>query len=66
MKTYTTIQGDTWDMVAWKMYGREVCMSDLLAANPSTIGTTIFSQGIEIKCPDIAPPSTDILPPWRR
>jgi phage tail protein X len=66
MTIYTTIQGDTWDMIAWKVYHREICMSDLLAANPDIIATTVFSQGVNIKCPDIEAPTTDILPPWRR
>lgn len=66
MKPYTTIQGDTWDMIAFKVYRREICMTELLMANTAHIATVIFPQGVSIVCPDIKAPSTDLLPPWRR
>ena len=65
-KTYTTIQGDMWDLIAYKVYGRETCMTQLLESNPDHNKTVIFPQGIAIACPDIELPRTSILPPWKR
>ena len=31
--TYTTIQGDTWDLIAYKLYGEEKYMKNLIEAN---------------------------------
>ena len=31
---YKTIQGDTWDIVAKKLLGSEMYMSDLIRVNP--------------------------------
>ena len=31
--TYTSIQGDTWDMIAYKVYGKESAMVQLMEAN---------------------------------
>jgi phage tail protein X len=65
-KVYKTIQGDTWDIIAYKVYQRESCMTYLLAANPAYIETAIFGAGVEITCPDIPAEASNILPPWRR
>jgi len=64
--TYTTIQGDTWDLMAWKLYGDEKHMKTLIEANWSLIRTLVFSAGTEIKVPDISETPADTLPFWRR
>lgn len=64
-KTYTTIQGDMWDSIAYKVYGNEHYMAELLKANEAYKDVAIFPQGVAIICPDIDTNSTDILPPWR-
>ena len=33
MKTYTTIQGDMWDSIAYKLYGDEKYMCQLMKSN---------------------------------
>lgn len=63
---YTTIQGDTWDIIALKVYGNEKYMSRLLKANPKHINTMFFSSGVEIICPDIESDTVENLPPWKR
>lgn len=63
---YTTIQGDTWDIIALKVYGNERYMSDLLKANPRYIDTMFFGAGVEIVCPDIEQNAVENLPPWKR
>lgn len=67
MSTYMTIQGDTWDMIAYKLYGDETRMSDLISANQTHASTVVFSGGIRLTAPSIeAQTSPSNLPPWKR
>lgn len=66
MKTYITIQGDTWDMIAYKMMGSEYYMDKLINANPRHINTAIFEAGIILIIPAIDIPVATNLPPWKR
>lgn len=63
---YTTIQGDTWDMIAYKVYGKEACMAKLIEANDDLAYIAVFSSGVKIVCPSLEPRASKILPPWRR
>lgn len=63
---YTTIQGDTWDIIALKVYGDEKHMGQLLKANPKLISIIFFSSGVEVICPDIDTEDIQNLPPWKR
>lgn len=44
--TYTTVSGDTWDIVAYKAYGNEMYMNTLIKANIEYKDTYIFQQGL--------------------
>lgn len=69
MKTYTTIQGDTWDLIAARIYpkiGAEKLMDILLEANPEYIHTVIFSANIILNIPDVNIPVISSLPAWKR
>lgn len=64
--TYTTISGDTWDIIARKLWDRETLCSELMAANPDYAGTVMFGSGVVLTVPDIET-STDAeitTPPW--
>lgn len=63
---YTSIQGDTWDTIAYKVYGEESAMVQLIEANNDLAHIAIFSAGVQVTCPTIAPEASHILPPWRR
>lgn len=63
--TYTTILGDQWDMIAYKVYGNENYMDTLLKANEVYKDVSIFGAGVSITCPEIPTVSSDILPPWK-
>mgnify|MGYP002740472077 FL=1 len=67
MTKYSTIQGDMWDLIAYKVYGNERYINLLLEANQEHRNTAVFSAGVVLACPDI-PPDTlpEFLPPWRR
>lgn len=64
-KTYTSIQGDTWDWISFKLYGDEKQMVELMKANPDHIHTVIFSAGVSLTVPEVTPKSASTLPPWK-
>lgn len=64
--TYKTVQGDTWDIVSFKVYGREKYMDRLITANPDHRNTVFFPAGVALEVPEITDPVPDTLPPWKR
>lgn len=66
MDIYTTTLGDTWDKIAFKVYGEEKYMHELMEANPDMIKTIFFEANIRVICPDIPIPLNAKLPPWKR
>jgi phage tail protein X len=67
-KTYTTVQGDTWDLIAYHQLGSEKLMHVLAEANPEHRDTVLFSAGVELTIPDVEEStySTDPVPPWQK
>lgn len=68
MSTYTTIQGDTWDGIAYKLYGDEKYMKNLIEANWRYTDVLVFSAGVELTVPEITEEEKDDdnLPIWRQ
>lgn len=64
-KTYTTISGDTWDVIAKKVYGSEYRADILMAANPTHISEFIFSAGTVLTVPALKEEKDGFLPPWK-
>lgn len=65
IKTYRTIQGDAWDGIAFRLWGKECLAHRLMAANPEHLDVAIFPAGVELAVPDIVvEPETPELPPW--
>lgn len=64
--TYTTISGDTWDIVAYKVYGNEMYMDKLLKANLEHKDTYIFPAGVVLALPEIDLEIPQSLPPWKQ
>lgn len=63
---YRTIQGDTWDSIAFKITGNEKNMTLLINANPGFEHIVIFDGGIVLQVPEIDTGySVDTLPPWK-
>lgn len=66
-KIHTTVNGDTFDMLALIYYYDEKQASTIIKANPDHCDTLIFEAGVKLIIPDaetITKPET--LPPWRR
>lgn len=67
MKTYTTIQGDTWDMIAYRQLGSSDYTDRLTCSNLEHVGTLLFPAGITLRLPEIETKKTGSnLPPWKR
>lgn len=65
--TYTTVQGDKWDGIAYKVYGDVKFTDVLILANPEYRKIYIFSDGITLNIPEVEERITsDDLPPWKR
>lgn len=66
-KTYTTVQGDMWDLIAHNQLGSASHTETLMNANLQHINIHIFPAGIVLTLPavtDNETPST--LPPWKQ
>lgn len=66
MGLHRTIQGETWDGIAFKQYGSEKLFPLLMQANPDHIHTVIFDAGVLLHIPDPPEEISDDLPPWKR
>jgi phage tail protein X len=58
--------GDTWDSIAYEVYGDELRMTELLAANLELQGIVVFDAGVTVECPEISTPAASTLPPWKQ
>ena len=65
-KTLTTIQGDMWDLISYRAYGTEQGVKALMDANPDLADQLVLPGGLMIVIPDYEPPTSNLLPPWRR
>lgn len=52
-KVYTTVSGDTWDLVAWKMYGKEVWADKIMQANMDKLDYMVFPDNLQLIIPDV-------------
>lgn len=68
-KTYRTIQGDTWDMIAKNQLGDEHFMSKLMEVNFQHRELSVFPSGVVLTLPEVSQTPQEIelnLPPWKR
>ncbi len=67
MKTYTTSQGDMWDMIAHKTLGSISLTDKLMMANRRYLSFYTFPAGIVLTLPEVRSESPmEGLPPWKR
>ena len=64
--TYTTVDGDTYDMIALDMYYDEFKAPVIADANPEHAGTVVFPAGVVLRVPVIPAADVSTLPPWKR
>ena len=65
-RTYRTVQGDMWDLIAHTQLGSDAHVDKLINLNQQYIGYYIFPAGIVLKLPDIQPGTPAIAPPWKQ
>lgn len=66
MKTYTTVQGDMWDSIAYKMLGSCSYTDKLMIVNQEHLHTFVFPAGVVLSLPEITVSRVNTLPPWKR
>lgn len=67
VSTVTTLQGETWDMLAYRLWGVETLFHHLVEANRAHQRTLIFPAGVVLIVPVIALITTPVeVPPWQR
>lgn len=66
MKTYTTIQGDMWDKIAYTQLGDTAHTDKLMNANLRYREYYTFPAGIVLVLPEIPISTSDTLPPWKQ
>ena len=67
-KIYTTVLGDTWDSIAYSLFGDSKAYNSLLELNQEYSDIVIFSAGVKIKYQDkiLVKTYEENVPPWRR
>lgn len=65
MRTYTTIQGDTWDLISYNLYGDEKYMRYLIQANWDYADVLVFQAGVVLNVPDLPEEPDEDMPFWR-
>ena len=65
MKIYTTIQGNMWDSIAYKLYGDEKYMCQLMQCNLELLDIFIFGAGTVLNVPELELESETDMPSWR-
>lgn len=70
MGTYTTVSGDTWDLIARKNYGDELKADHLMQepANYPILDYQVFPAGVTVYVPELSETEAydDDLPDWRK
>lgn len=66
MRTYTTVQGDMWDSVAYAKLGNVAHTDKLMNVNPQYREYYIFPAGITLVLPEVPENVSNTLPPWKQ
>lgn len=66
-KTYTTVQGDMWDSIAYRQLGSVAYTDLLMRQNLQYHDIYIFPAGIVLELPEVDAVSetASSLPPWK-
>lgn len=65
-KTYRTISGDMWDLIAYNEMGSSYYVDKLMAANPMYLDLYVFPAGVELTIPDLQQEEVNLAPLWKR
>lgn len=63
--SYTTVTGDRWDLIAFRMYGVVTNFAGIIDANPQVAIDAVLPLGLELAIPVIRKPVATVpSPPW--
>lgn len=71
VNVYRTVNGDTWDLIAYKLFGQEKYYKELIRENLRLIDVSIFDSNVPIIVPtvvvntDISAINSSKIPPWK-
>ena len=60
MNTYKAIQGDTWDSIAYKIYGDEKYTDFLMQNNFELLDIFVFKAGTIVKTPELPDSQSEV------
>lgn len=63
---YKTVQGDTWDTIAKKVYGAEKHLDFLMRNNFELLDYFVFPAGISVNTPSLPGNEAAGVPEWRK
>lgn len=66
MDIYVTVQGDTWDLISYKVYGSSKHVGFLMENNYPLLDIFIFSAGTEVSIPELPEEESEDVPEWRK
>lgn len=64
--TYTTVQGDMWDAIAYKTLGSVAHTDALMRANQGELSHYLFPAGVVLILPELKRSVLESLPPWKK
>jgi phage tail protein X len=68
-KVYTTVSGQTWDQIAYEVYGNEYYCDRIMDANRELLDYFVFPAGVVMQIPDLEVIAeenvSDNYPEWR-
>ena len=64
-KQYSTKQNDTFDKIAYELYGDESVASYIIDANPEHADVVIFGVGVSLYLPKLEQVASSTLPKWK-
>lgn len=68
-RTYTTVQGDMWDSIAYRQLGSVAHTDLLMRQNLQYHDIYVFPAGIMLELPEVnaaTDSATDTRPPWKQ
>lgn len=66
--TYTTVQGDMWDSIAYNIFGNHASTDRLMALNQKYLNIYIFPAGVVLELPEAKTESEQPvgMVPWKK
>lgn len=61
---YTTVDGDMYDLISYKMYGSEYHVDQIIDANPLYFNVIRFTTGFVLNIPILSVETVIPNPPW--